>query len=79
MRKRLHISRLILSSFQYFIIVSIPHSGTVCNTYDDRYSDFDHFLKMWKRLYIETFPHLLILPIFEKMETSLYRNVSTFS
>ena len=34
---------LILSSYQYFIIVSIPHSGTLWNTNDDRYSDFGHF------------------------------------
>ena len=26
--------------------------------------DFAHFLKMWKRLYIETYPHFWILPIF---------------
>ena len=39
---------------------------------------------MWKclfielQLYIETFPHFLILPIFENVETSLYRGISTF-
>ena len=36
---------LMLSSFQYFIIVSIPHSGTEWNTNDDRYSDFGHFFE----------------------------------
>ena len=42
---------------------------------DDRYSDFDHFfLKMLKRLYIETFPHFLVLSISENVETSVYRN-----
>ena len=73
----------------------VHSSGTVRNANDDRYADFGHFLKMWKRLYkeIETFPHFMILPIFENVETSLYflilpifenvdtsvyRNVSTF-
>ena len=46
----------------YFIIVSIPYSGTVWNTNDDRYSDFGHFL------------HFLILSIFENMETYVFRN-----
>ena len=29
--------------------------------------DFAHFWQMWKQLYIETFPHLWILPLFWKM------------
>ena len=65
-----------MSSFQYLIIVSIPHShdsGTVWNTNDDRYSDFGHFLKKWKLLYIETCPHFLIVSIFENVETSVCR------
>ena len=41
--------------------------------------DFAHFLKMWKRLYIEKYSHLLILPIFGKCgNVSIYRGVSTF-
>ena len=62
MYRRFHIFKglfSILSSFQYVIIVSIPHSGTVRNTNDDRYSDFGHCLKMSKRLYIEKYPHFL--------------------
>ena len=46
-------------------------SRTVWNTNDDRCSFFSHFLKIWKHLYteslyIEMFPHVLILPIFRK-------------
>ena len=40
--------------------------------------DFAIFFKMWKRLYIETYPQFLILPILESVETFLYRGVSTF-
>ena len=49
---------LILSSFHYFIIVSIPHSGTVWSTNNDRYSDFGQFLKMWKHLISWFCPYL---------------------
>ena len=57
----------------------LPNQGfvsrTVWNTNDDRYSDFGHFLKMWKRLYgdISTF-----LDFGHFLEMSLYRNVATF-
>ena len=81
METSLHVNRAIstfLDFVQFPIINSIPHSGTVWNTNDDTYSDFGHFLKMWKRLYIETFPHFLFLPIFENVKMSLYRNISTF-
>ena len=44
------------------------------NTNDDRYSDFGYVLKMWNRLYIETFPHFLIVSILENVETSMHRN-----
>ena len=35
---------LILSSFQYFIIVSIPQNRSVWNNNDASYSDFKYFI-----------------------------------
>ena len=47
--KRLYVETcshfLILSIFQYFIIVSIPHRRTVLNTRDDSCSDSGHFFE----------------------------------
>ena len=39
------------------IIVSIPHCPTVWNTNDDKIRETGQNQQMWKRLYIETFPH----------------------
>ena len=52
---------MILSSFQYFIIVSIPQRTTVWNTNDDRYSDFENFFEnVETSVYIEYLSSLVV-------------------
>ena len=67
-----------LSSFQYFIIVSVQHSGTVWNTNDDRYSDFSLFLKMWKRFFVSTFLNFAhVLKMWKRLYISWHNQFST--